>query len=103
MNIELFTAAVGYAFDASAIVELYLIESVDGSIFVDGDSTIDPASKTLVGVYGLRAETVAQRHIVRRVKLPPAKFKYLVIQKTGQAFASSGSIMRRLPYKHSGV
>ena len=102
-DVELVTAAVGYAFDAGAIVELFLVESVDGSTFADGDGTIDPASKTLVGVFRLRAETVAQRHVIHRIKLPANRFKYLIVQKTGQTWASSNNTLRRLPYKYRGA
>jgi len=102
-DVEISVASVVSAFDAGSVVELFMIEAVDDINFADGDSTLDPASKTLVGVLRLRSETVAQRHVVRSVKLPPTKFKYLIQQKTGQTWASSGNTLKRLPYKYRGV
>ena len=102
-DVEISVASVASAFDAGSVVELFLLEALDDTNFVDGDSTIDPASKTLVGVLPLRSETVAQRHVIRGIKLPANKFKYLVIQKTNQIWASSGNTLKRLPYKYRGV
>jgi hypothetical protein len=99
-DVELLTAMNGYALDAGATVELFLIEALDDTAFSDGDSTIDPPAMNIVGAFDLRAVTTAQRHIIRGIVIPPTKFKYVVINKTSQTWASSGNVIRRRSYKH---
>jgi len=42
-DLVLSTAAFGAAPSAGAICELYILEALDDTNFVDGDSTVDPA------------------------------------------------------------
>src|SRR5687768_8222639 len=46
---------------AGSVCELYLIPSIDGTNYTDGDASIDPPVTMLVGVFPLRAVTTAQR------------------------------------------
>lgn len=89
----------GTAPDAGAVVECYVVPSVDGTNYTDGSGSVEPPATTFAGVFPLRAVTSAQRVALRGVQLPPGKFKYLLKNTAGQAMASSGNTLKRLPYK----
>jgi hypothetical protein len=99
-DVELHTETFGSAPSSGAVVELYaILADLDGTGYEDGESVVPPASN-LVGVFNIRAVTNAQTHVLRHVPIPPSKFKYAVINKTGQAFAASGNTLRRRPYSY---
>ena len=103
-DVEWHNATLGYTPSAGATFEVYIIsQELDGTGYEDGDSTIDPPSSNLVGVFNVRASIAAQTHILRGVTLPPEKFKYLVINKTGGSLPSSGNTLRRKPYRYLTV
>ena len=102
-DVELYTDSMGYAPVAGAVIELYLIEALDGTNYEDGDASIDPPATNLVGVFNMRSSTLAQRHTLRQIPIPPLKHKFVVINKTGQTLASSGNILRVLPYRYQTV
>ncbi len=102
-DVELYTGIFGVAPSAGAVVELYsILCDLDGTGYEDGVSVAPPASN-LVGVFNIRAVTNAQTHILRQVPTPPSKFKYVVINKTGQTFAASGNTLRRRPYRYQSA
>lgn len=68
---------------------LYLIQSVDGTNYADGDDSIVPPATAQVGTFPVRAVTDAQRVVLRRVLLPATKFKPLIINKSGQAMTNT--------------
>jgi hypothetical protein len=88
--------------DAGAVMELYCVaQELDGTGYEDGeDGSNDPAAANLVGVFNIRAVTSAQTHIIRQVPIPPSKFKYVIINRTGQALNASGNTLRRVPYRY---
>jgi len=103
-DVELRTNTLGYTPTAGAVVELYIIQiELDGVGYEDGDDSIDPPATNLVGVFNIRSSTAAQVHIIRQIPIPPDKFKYLVINKLGGAFASSGNTLKRQPYRYQSV
>jgi hypothetical protein len=93
-DVELYTAALGYSPSAGAAIELYLVEALDGTNYEDGDASIDPPSTNLVGVFLLRSTTSAQRHVIRQISLPPTKYKYVIINKSGGALAASSNTLK---------
>jgi len=100
-DVEWHNASLGYTPTAGAVIELYIIQiQLDGTGYEDGDGTIDPPASNLVGVFNIRASTAAQTHILRQIPIPPDKFKYLVINKTGGTLPSSGNTLRRQPYRY---
>jgi hypothetical protein len=91
-DIEFFANTFGGTPSAGAVIELYLIPiGLDGTNYTEGTASVDPPSSALVGVYNIRNVATAQRHMARMVTVPPSKFKYLVINKTGQALSASGN------------
>jgi len=101
-DVEWANATWGGAPSSGAVVELYaVLEELDGAGYEDGeDGTNAPPSSNLVGVFNIRAATSAQVHILRQVPIPPQKFKYVIINKTGQTTASSGNTLKRQPYRY---
>jgi len=93
-------AALGYTPSTGAVIELYLLSSIDGgTTYGEGSDTIDPPASSLIGVFNIRATTAAQTHILRQVYIPAGQFKLLVINKTGGSLASSGNTLKRRPYR----
>jgi hypothetical protein len=100
-DVEWHNAAMGYAPVADGVIELYCVSiELDGTGYEDGDATIDPPQVNLVGVFNLRAETVAQTHILRQIPISPSKYKYVIINKSGQTLASSGNTLKVKPYRY---
>ena len=94
----------GAAPTAGTGFDLYLIESVDGTNYTDGSSSVAPPLTSFVGSFPLRAVTTAQRIHLRGVPLPPGKWKALLHNNgTGQTAAASGNTLSVLPYRQQGV
>lgn len=95
----------GTAPTAGGTVDLYLLETVDGTNYGDGTSGASPVtvSTHYVGSFPLRAVTSAQRIIIRGVPLSPVAFKAQLINNGGQAMTASGNTLKMLPYREQGV
>lgn len=91
---------IGSSRDVGAIVELFLLEALDDTNYVDGGVSIEPAQSDMVGVFNIRTDFNAQIHIVRGVALPPTKYKYLVKNKTGEALSVINNTLERRPYAY---
>jgi hypothetical protein len=79
---------------SGAYVNIYAVRSPDGDGYEDGSSTVDPGSHTLVATIPVRATTSAQVLISRPFTLEPAPTKFILENKTGQAFPASGSTVK---------
>ena len=89
---------------AGAVVELYLLPSIDGGTsYADGSASILPQSSLFVGGFAVRAVTTAQKMILRGVALPPGFYKYLVQNTTSQAFPATGSTLEANNYQLQSV
>lgn len=76
------------AFTAGTSVKVWLIESLDGTNYEDGDDSVTPA-RPPDGYFFLRAVATAQRIALRGMVLPPTKFKPLIRNEGGQAFTGT--------------
>lgn len=83
---------------AGGSVALYLLPALDDTNHADGSNTLAPQASLWVGNFQLRADTSAQRLVLRGVALPPLKFKPLIENAAGQSFPSSGSTLRFRTY-----
>lgn len=77
--------------DAGGGVELYMLNANNDSNYTDGSSTVAPSVNDFVAFIDVRASTGAQRIASKPFRLNPAKTKFILVNKTGQAFPSSGS------------
>lgn len=84
---------------AGTVVELYLLPSIDDTVYPDGSTSILPQSSLYVGGFAVRAVNTAQTMVIRGVALPPGYYKYLVQNTTNQAFPASGSTLRENSYQ----
>lgn len=90
----------GTAPTAGAVVELYLLPSIDGgTTYPDGSSSVAPQSSLYVGGFAVRSVTTAQVMVIRGIALPPGYYKYLVQNTTNQAFPATGSTLRQNTYQ----
>lgn len=97
-NAELYLAAPLSAPSTGAVVELFIVQALDGSNYEDGDASTDPPATNLVGVFQISASATAQRRTIKNIAVPPAKFKYVIVNKTGVSLASSGNTLKIVPY-----
>jgi hypothetical protein len=75
---------------AGAVVELYLVNAIDGTNYEDGDSSTTPA-RPPDAILPVRAVTTQQRVTVRSVVLPAGKFKPLIVNTAGVAMTNTDS------------
>lgn len=88
-DFELNLAAQGSARSAGANIALYLSFSLDGTNYTDALASVAEP----VGAFTLDAATNARRAAIRGVSLSPGKFKAVAENRTGQAFAASGTVL----------
>jgi hypothetical protein len=92
----LLTFAVSPA--ANGYVSLYLLPTLDGTNFADGDASIVPASNMQVGSFLPQINTNAQRLAIRQIILPAVNYRWLIWNRAGQALAASGNTLRTRTY-----
>jgi hypothetical protein len=98
MDIELYVAAQGSARSAGAYVGFHILASVDGTNYCYGADAVDPPAHTLAAAAPLDAATTARYVTMTHILLPAGKFKILVENKTGQAFAATGTTVKYALY-----
>jgi hypothetical protein len=79
-------------------VSLYVMPTLDGTNFADGDATLGPAANMQVGTFAPQASTSAQRLVIRQIVLPAVNYRWLLWNRAGQAFAASGNTLRTRTY-----
>lgn len=91
--LKLSAAAFGTNPSAGAYVEVHMLQALDGTNYPDGSNTIDPGVDTTILTIPILANTSAQVKQVGPFLLPPCPIKFILVNQTGQAFASSGSTL----------
>ena len=76
---------------AGGYLELYTVTAPDGTNYEDGSDSVDPGAHRLVDRIPVKATTNAQKVTGRVIPLEPAKTKWLLLNKSGQAFPATGS------------
>ncbi len=102
-DLELYTNTMTYAPSPGATIDVYLVQKLDGTNLEDGNASIDPPAANLVGVFNMRSVTTAQRHTLRMIPIPPGKYRYVLINNTGQTLASSGNILKYRSMRYQTV
>jgi hypothetical protein len=98
MDVEFYIAAQGSARDAGGYVALYFLASVDGTNYCYGDDALVPPGNALAATFPLDAATTARYVTVTHLLVPAGKFKILLENQTGQAFASSANTVKYTLY-----
>lgn len=88
----------GTAPGANVPVELYVIPAANGTDYASADTSAPPPN-LFAGAWLVRNTTATQRLVIRQAALPPSRFRILVRNTTGQAFAASGNEIHLLPYR----
>jgi len=105
MDLLLNLASLDLSAASNPAVDVYLIPAVDGTNYdtaddaVSADASVPPADQLLTRI-GLRKGTAAEAKRESKVALviPPCKFKLLIRNMTGVAFASSGNTLQYRTY-----
>jgi hypothetical protein len=77
-------------------VDVYLLKAPDGTNYEDGDGTNDPSPNAKVATIRIREEQEAHRIASEVIELPPCKFKAVIGNEIGQAFAATGNTLKVL-------
>ena len=93
-DLTLTIATQGGSRSAGGTVVVYLVPALDGTNYDDVHAT----TAEVAAVFTLDAATTARQVTRRDVPIPPALFKYFVVNLTGQALAASGNILERRPH-----
>jgi len=95
VEVELYVT-FGSAPTANTAVSIWFLREIDGTNYEDGSASITPTRNPDV-VFGVRSTTNPQR-MIKTCILPPGDFKPLLRNEgTGQAFASSGNVVKIRP------
>lgn len=106
MDLELTLASLDLSAQTNPSVWVYMIESVDGGTdfdtYTDATATagLMPPADKLVAIMGVRPGTGAEAKtaVKSMIFIPPGRFKLLVRNRTGVAFASSGNVLAYRTY-----
>lgn len=98
MGLELSLASFNPS--GSPYVEVYLFKSIDGTNYEDGSSTL---SQCLLVALPVTTGSSAKESHAANLLIPPFKFKLGVRNKTGSAFAASGSVLSYRRYNEQQV
>ena len=100
---ELYLESFPLAPSSQGLIELYIIQSIDGINYEDGGATLNPSASNLVGIFQIIPSINAQRKTIKNISVPPFKFKYILINKTGVVLASSGNTLKIAPYSYKAL
>ncbi|HTZ79062.1 MAG TPA: hypothetical protein VMC10_14190 [Stellaceae bacterium] len=91
-----FMAGASYTPTANGFIELWLLQSIDGSNFEDGSATVAPA-RVADAIIPVRAgSSIAPRANagLPPLVLPPGSYKPIARNQTGAALPSAGNLIR---------
>jgi len=74
---------------AGAYISVYLITAPDGASYEDAPSATNPAFHDLVATVSVATGAGAKRAITAWFRIPPTKFKIVVLNGTGVALAAT--------------
>ena len=83
---------------ADAHVKVYVLRSVDGTVYSRGSDSVDPSDSNDVYTALFAATAIAEVQTITGIVLPNSKFKYLIMQETGQTFGATGNTIERRAY-----
>lgn len=106
IDLELVLASLDLSAQTNPVIEVYIIESIDGGTNYDqgddatSDTDLYPSADKLLCTIGVRTANGAEAKYAIKTGLiiTPSKFKLLVINKTGATLASSGNTLKYRTY-----
>lgn len=101
MDLELYLASLDLSSEVNPAVVIYLLESIDGGTHFDtGEDGVSaetdvPTADKILTQFGLRVNTGAEeKHAIKSLlPIPPGRFKLLLRNKTGVAFAAANNTL----------
>ena len=111
MDLELMLASVDLSAQTNPSVTIFMLESVDGGTDFDtgtdavsADASIPPADK-IIAIMGVRPGTGAEAHVAIKsmIPIPPGRFKLLLRNTTGAAFAGTTNLLSYRTYNVNSV
>jgi hypothetical protein len=102
-DIELFLNNNNQIFKQGSFIELYLLSAINNVDYEDGGTLINPSPSSLVGVFNVMSSVVSQRQTLKQITIPPCKYKYLIINKTGEVLPSSNNTIKIIPYRYKTI
>jgi hypothetical protein len=101
-DVEMVCAAFGSAPTANTALNVWFLQTIDGTNYEDGSSSITPVRPPNVA-FQFQASTNAQRLIQLSIPLPAGKFKVLAQNNgSGQTMAGSGNTIKVRPTTPQG-
>lgn len=82
-------------------VHLYGIKAPDGTNYQDGTASLRPPDDTYLGTFQLYNNTSAQKLYTRPFRLLPVKYKFIVLNSSGQTMAASGNTVELYTYNRT--
>ena len=111
MDLELTLASFDLSAQTNPSVTIFMLESVDGGTDFDtgtdavsAAASIPPGDK-ICAVFGLRLGTGAEAKTAVKsiIPIPPGRFKLMVRNTTGVAFAATGNVLAYRTYNINSV
>jgi len=94
IGVELLLASVDLSAQTNPAVNLYLIETLDGTNYAD----TNVLAYKKVATIGVAATNAAHREVFNPIVIPPGLWKINIENKTGVAFAATGNTLRYRAY-----
>jgi len=102
-DVELFLNTNNQTPRYGSVVELYLLSAINNTNFEDGSVSINPSPSSLVGVFNIMPSSSSQRQTLKQITIPPCKYKYLLINKTGVDMPPNNNTLKIVPYRYKTI
>jgi hypothetical protein len=88
---------------AGAYLQLFLVQSLDGTNYEDAASSTNPGYHQSIAVVSLTTGAAAKKIDTAPFRIPPGKFKLVLLNKAGVALAASGNTVTLYTANETGV
>jgi hypothetical protein len=76
---------------SGAYLQLFLVQSIDGTTYEDPPSSTNPGYQMSVGVFSVTTGSAAKRLMSPWFRIPPGKFKFVLLNGTGVALGAASN------------
>ena len=97
MDVEVYLPQIDLSAKVNPAVYLWLLTSVDGINYEDGGDALDPIQNP-TRVIAIDATDAVHRRVARGILLTPGKYKLLIGNRTGAAFAGTLNTVKYVTY-----